>query len=410
MLGTQHTLFLLQGIRTIRVTLNRTSSDGQKPRQCLPGRLATARTRGMAKKSIQARRSWPSASEAPTPTEREAATTAATNQPLPPGILVTAPPPWHTSALIAGLLANLSFWVPHMASVDEIATAQTLLHVNFPDLLSVTHVALLRLLLGAVMVGDTLYAFFYGSWKQDTDYYQPYSQLKVVRGIPFRGAWRPGGSLGSGLLTLSSFTMWAWVLEGLTFLLTGGLPLYLQWAGAAAPPPPQWLYRVALVGWEISAPTSLLVSVVDKYVLWPMALAQEGENNAKLLKHPGALLEHNWNVLACLLEVAVLGGLPLRVVDVAWAPLFGLVYVLFSYAYMHAWAPPSAGPQFLYPFLDTTLGWRTTACLLALLAVLVLSFGAFFVLDVILLHVGGGIVGHLAAVGVMALAVCRFRD
>lgn len=300
-----------------------------------------------------------------------------------------------------------------MASIDEIATAETLLRVNFPHLLSVTHVAFLRLFLGAVMVGDTLYAFFYGAWEQDTDYYQPYSRLKVVRGIRFRGAWRPGGSLGSGLMTLSSFTMWAWALQGMTFLLTGSLPLSLQYYGTAgsSAQAPQWLYRIALLGWEISAPTSLLVSVVVKYVLWPMALAQqEGENNAKLLKHPGALLEHNWNVIACLLEVAVLGGLPVRGVAWAAAPLFGLVYVLFSYAMMHAWAPPAAGPQFLYPFLDTTLGVGTTACLLALLAVLVLAFGAFFVLEYVFLHVGGGIVGHLAAVGVVALAVCRFRD
>ena len=46
--------------------------------------------------------------------------------------------------------------------------------------------------------------------------------------------------------------------------------------------------------------TLQLVSAIVKYVLWPMAM-EEGENNANVLKHPGALLEHNWNVLSCLI-------------------------------------------------------------------------------------------------------------
>ena len=207
--------------------------------------------------------------------------------------------------------------------------------------------------------------------------------------------------------------MVAWVLEGVTFMLLGGISLYLSQSRTEGNHTelPVWLYRAALVGWQISAPISLLVCAIVKYVLWPMNMEQGG-NNINVLKHPGALLEHNWNVLSCLLEVALLGGLPIRYQDYALAPLFGLVYVLFSYAMVGAWAPASEGPQFMYPFLDTTLGWRTTACLLALLGVLTTSFGIFGALDHVITELlqPDDVSSHVAAVVMVGAAVCRFRD
>lgn len=159
----------------------------------------------------------------------------------------------------------------------------------------------------------------------------------------------------------------------------------------------------------VASPCTQLVSAIVKYVLWPMAL---GENNANVLKHPGALLEHNWNVLSCLVEVALLGGLPIRYQDYALAPLFGLTYVLYSYAMVNSWAPPSHGPQFIYPFFDTTLGWLTTACLLGLLAALTAAFGIFCALDHFITETlqPDDIFSHVAAVVVIGAAVCRFRD
>lgn len=208
-------------------------------------------------------------------------------------------------------------------------------------------------------------------------------------------------------VTLSSFTMWAWTLEGICFFLLGGIPLYVECTGNE---PAVGVYRTALVLWEICAPTSMLVSAVVKYVLWPAA-AEAGENNIKVFKHPGALLEHNWNVLSCLVEVALLGGLPIRYNrDFVWAPLFGLVYVLFSYAMVFAWAPADQGPQFIYPFLDTTMGWLTTVCLWALLGVLTASFEIFGYLDHFLTEIldEQDVLSRVAAVFVIALCVCRF--
>eukprot|EP00977_Amphora_coffeiformis_P014389 scaffold4003_cov165-Amphora_coffeaeformis.AAC.16 len=321
-------------------------------------------------------------------------------------------PPWHTAALIALLLAVFTARIPDcLASMDHIANQETLMHVIFPRILAVRQVALIRLLLGSVIMLDTIYAFFYGKWEQDTAYYYPYSRLRVVRGIRFRG-YVYSGSLKSACMTLSSFTMWSWVVEGATFMMLGGMTLYLD-----THPTDElsiWLYRAVMIGWEICAPASILVSAIVKYVLWPLALEQKNgpdNNNSNVLKHPLALLEHNWNVLSVLVEVALLGGLPIRYQDFGWAPLFGLVYVLYSYAMMNAWVSPDVGPQFIYPFLDSTMEWLTSVCLLALLGVLMLSFGIFYALDYFITEIlQENVLAHVASVVVIGLCVCRFRD
>jgi hypothetical protein len=327
-------------------------------------------------------------------------------------VLKSAPPPWHAVALVVGLFAIFLRRLPPLASLDEIATLETIQHVNFNTIFSVQQVGWIRILSGVIMLMDSTYAFLFGAWEQDTVYWcaaPASSKLTPVQQMKFRGVFRaqPTASIGSGLMTWSSFTMWAWILEGWTFVLLGVLTLL--------PPdtaPLQWLYRIALIGWEISAPTSILVSSVVKYVLWPEC----AENSAKyqthnVLKHPGALLEHNWNVLAALLDIGMLGGLPVRFQDIGVAPLFGLVYVVFSWSMMHSWCHPDKGPQFIYPFLDTTMGWTTSAALLALLLLLMLSYGIFAWADHVLTeYLGGSIVTHAVGVVLFAACVCRFRD
>ena len=79
---------------------------------------------------------------------------------------------------------------------------------------------------------------------------------------------------------------------------------------------------------------------------------------------------------------------------------------------VNAWAAPCHGPQFMYPFLDTTLGWRTTACLLALLAVLTTAFGIFCALNHFITETlqTDDLWSRVAAVVVIGASVCRFRD
>jgi hypothetical protein len=283
--------------------------------------------------------------------------------PMPSTVLTEAPtPPWHTSLTLVLLIAYFATCIPNsLDSIEkDIVTNQELwMHVNFPNSLSVRQMAYIRLGLGMVMILDSIYAVLYGYWDQDTEYYYPYSRLQPVQHIKFRG-YMYSGSISSALMTLSSFTMWAWVLEGITFLLLGSIPLYMEYTDGMEPPP--WMYRITFVFWQICAPTSMLISVIVKYVLWPAAAKAGANNNIQVLQHPGALLEHNWNVLSCLVEVALLGGgLPIRYYyDFVWAPLFGLLYVLFSHSMTMSWTTDRHhGPQFIYPFLDTTSTYRT---------------------------------------------------
>ena len=324
-------------------------------------------------------------------------------------------PPWHTTALIVLLLAIFTARIPDRLAAMDQNMANHVMHTNFPELLTIRQVGLIRLMMGSVIMMDTIYAFFYGKWDQDTEYYYPYSRLQVVRGIPFRGYFASGGgSLSKACMTMSSFTMWSWVVQGTTFMMLGGMTLYLD-----THPNHElsiWLYRAVMIGWKICAPASFLVSAIVKYILWPLALEAKsngpGTNNANVLKHPLALLEHNWNVLSALVEVALLGGLPIRYQDFVWAPLFGLVYVLYSYAMMYAWVSPKFGPQYIYPFLDSTMGWLTSVCLLALLGVLMLSFGIFYALDYFITEIlpEGNVWSHVASVVAIGLCVCRFCD
>jgi hypothetical protein len=233
-------------------------------------------------------------------------------------------------------------------------------------------------------------------------------------------------------MTLSSFTMWCFTLEGVAFVLAGIVTLIMAETSSsgATDREPQaispWLLRTAVLSWEISASFSLLVSAIVKYVLWPFAL-QQGSGNASILKHPGSLLEHNLNSIAALTEVGLLGGLPCRLSDFALAPLFGIFYLLYSWWMMHSWvvvasddtSPNSStatrfvGPQFLYPFLDTTLGTTTSLAILVLLLILTITMTIFVFVEYVLVEaecLGKSFTAHATAVTIIAISVCRFRD
>lgn len=224
----------------------------------------------------------------------------------------------------------------------------------------------------------------------------------------------PDGNFRSGWMTLSSFTMWCFALEGVAFVLAGIITLMAASSAVISP----WLLRTAILSWEISAPFSLLVSAIVKYVLWPFALHQ-GSGNASILKHPGSLLEHNLNSIAALTEVGLLGGLPCRLSDFALAPLFGLLYILYSWWMMHSWIVTTDsnatkfGPQFIYPFFDTTLGAATSVALLVLLLILTVAMAIFVLAEYVLVeaeYLGKSAAAHAMAVTLMAATVCRFRD
>lgn len=381
---------------------------------------------------------------------------------------VSALPPWHTATCLVAIVAvclhhcwGLNFLTttrtddsqsPDQLDDSIASDAKNAIAVAASDRRLLVAVA--RLVFGTIMLGDSFYVLLWGKWEQDFVYTQG-SKLQGVRNVRFRGIFvEKPYSFRRGIFTLSSFTMWAWTIEGVAFVLLGTIPLLIETGFATgADSIPLWIYRLTIVAWEISAPTSLLVSAVVKYILWPEALRDQknarevdegedndndnmnkregknyGNNNSNVLKHPGALMEHNLNSIAALFETGLLGGVPVRYSDITLAPLFGLSYVLFSYAMMHRWPVggdadddgarynslvrhQKLGPHFMYPFLDPTLpGITPTLALLALLLALMISFAIFCFVDRVLASLGGGWVTHLSVVIVLSACVCRFRD
>ena len=201
------------------------------------------------------------------------------------------------------------------------------------------------------------------------------------------------------------FTMISFWLTGISFFLCG--------IAALTETPSPWLLRVALLSAECAAPTSLLISAVVKYVLWPQALAQ-GSSNTEIFKDPQGLLKHNGTVVMWLLELGLLGGLPIEWSHIAVAPLWGIAYVYFAWFMADKWSKPSDGPQFIYPFFDTTLGVTTSIALVALLLVLMTFYAVLAFAEQSLQAYEWEAIGSLGTNVLFMIAtvllVCRFRD
>lgn len=232
-----------------------------------------------------------------------------------------------------------------------------------------------------------------------------------------------------GFRTQLPFTSWCWNLIGISF----GVSAYINWMTLwqqrqstqqqqqqeqqRSSPVGRWTLRIGLLSFESVAPSSLLVSAVTSYVIWPAVLASEGDSSG--LSNVRTLLWHNANVLMVLCEVAFLGGIPIVASHCATTPLFGCLYVAFTWLYRDQWSPCSpdhnhnngdCSSQFLYNFMDTTLGSTVTISLLALLTVLMAFFFILCAAKGILHKTGNSLPAHLLFVALLAFAVCRFQD
>ena len=230
------------------------------------------------------------------------------------------------------------------------------------------------------------------SWVQVTSYL-PQSKLRKTQIVM------------EGIRTLLPYTSWAWNVLGISFALNAFIAHQGGVLGKEAVPKP--LLRAAFLLYEIAAPTALLVSFVVSYAIWPNIIRQGG--STANIQAPRTLIWHNANLMMALSEIVLLGGMPVRLAHFAVAPIFGIVYVLVAWSLMHYWKP-SAGPQFLYFFFDTTLGTTTTYAMLVLLAVMLSFYGLFALADLLLNHVGGGLISRLLFVILTCTVVCRFRD
>ncbi len=214
-----------------------------------------------------------------------------------------------------------------------------------------------------------------------------------------------------GIRHLSPFTCWSWNVLGISFALSA----YTGWAvqssdqGSTAVSP--WLLRCTLILWEIAAPCTLLVATIVRYVIWPAILKKTGHGGA-MVTTP-ALLQHNANVFMAMSEVALLGGLPVHMSHISLPVLFGVTYVFFTWAIRNYWNP-SSGSAFLYFFLDTTLGIKTTLVLFILLLVQMTFYTLFSGIDWLVEHIDGheerALFGHCVVVLVVCFMVCRVRN
>lgn len=290
-------------------------------------------------------------------------------------------PPWHAVALIVAFVA---IFVQQLPVKQSQVPETTFSHVLFPTIFPLRLVICMRLLFASIIFTDCFRAFALVEYLDHQTEYHPGSALKAGAPIHYRGILTKDGTLQSAALGVASFTMVTWLLEGLVFLSAALLPLYSNESTTA-------INGIVLCAWEIVAPTALLITLVVTYVLWPFAVAAERsgkKGNVGLLNRLGPLLAHNMNILAITTELSLLGGLPIRLDHFAMAPLYGSAYVIFSWAMKDQWLPQLSqaerkawGPQFLYPFMDTSLGWQHTASLAALLLVLLMSHIAIYALQ-----------------------------
>ena len=294
--------------------------------------------------------------------------------PLIPPVLTSAPPPWHAVVLLMSMVSLFVSLLPSLESLDQRATMQTFSNIIFPNYLSLQHVAYIRLSMATIIFALSTQTMLGPGWTQETVYRQ---DSKLVR-APNRL---------TGIRTMFPFTSVAWNVLGLAFGLSGYIALQVvqqvqngALLGQVSISP--WLLRSALVTWEMAAPFTLLVASVIRYAIWPAVLkAQTSTANLKTFRN---IMMHNLNVAMALTEVALLGGISVQWQDVAFAPLVGCAYVVFSWCMVHSWNDATKGPQFIYYFFDTTRGQAASVALIVLLCVLVLFYAMFCSVEYIL--------------------------
>jgi len=315
--------------------------------------------------------------------------------------LASAPPPWHSVALLGLFTAIFAYYLPSLDTIDDVATVDTFTKRSFPDLVSIGLLGTIRALIaGSIWVTSFHTAVIDNGWQQTTTYLEG-SKLKMVPNTL------------SGIKTMMPFTSWAWNLLGASFTLSAYIALKVAFSEGrqeeGGPTFDPWTLRCALLLWEISAPFTLLVAAVVRYAIWPGVLkAKESTNN---LKHGRNVMMHNMNVLFAVTEQALLGGVPVLWRHVSLGPLVGCAYVLFSWCMTHRWNDSSKhGPQFIYFFFDTTIGRTASIALVVLLLVLMGAYGTFVVTEEILTFVDGGVLAHFAFVALVCAVTMRFRD
>lgn len=326
--------------------------------------------------------------------------------PIVQQVLTSAPPPWHSVALVGLIAAAFTQLLPSWEQIDEIATISTFARAE-PWIGGVWQLGLIRLCIASSIWATSLHILCGPGWHQVTKW-KPASKLKSGATIKL-----------SGIKTMFPFTSWSWNLLGLSYTLNAFIALCVatQQDAWIVELKHNWLLRFSLIIWEIAAPCAILVSTVVRFAIWEMVL--KGGGDTANLKSFRNIMMHNINSVFVLMEVALFGALPVRYIELSLAPLFGVCYVLFTWSMSLRWSPGN-GPQFIYYFFDTTMGKVTSISLLALLCALLLFYVLFATARIGLdtlsktfpesAYESIQLACHASFVVLISSAVCRFRD
>lgn len=148
----------------------------------------------------------------------------------------------------------------------------------------------------------------------------------------------PEGSKGIkvriwGAGRFATFTVWCWTLQGVYFALTCySFFLLPPETGTAGADKFSLIAAVALVLFETSLATSILVTVVVTFVLFPHAMKSSVDSNCEALCRPAALMMHNANV-AFMVGELLLTGMPVFLSHFAFGVLLGCTYVVFAWVW-----------------------------------------------------------------------------
>ena len=312
-----------------------------------------------------------------------------------------APPPLHTLIVFTIVMIGCLYLMPSLETVDEYATIETFTSCIFQE--GIFHFTPLALGIIRMSFAFICLIVTHAKWRRGVDLkltYLPASKLR--RGRIQMSGWRTQGF----------FTAWSWNLLGISFFFGGLIPLLVEYERQHILAQYPWILRTALVSFEIAAPCALFISFIVTYSLWPTAYKTHGPDGTAGLKSWVSLFQHNINTFMVLLELCLMGGLPVKLSHASFAPIYAGCYQIFMWIMAPYWVADH-GPIFLYFFVDTTLGKKTTYFMMGLLSVIFVSFLFFAFLEMgvsVVEHSGHGVVPNLGIVFLISSLLMKFSD
>jgi hypothetical protein len=314
---------------------------------------------------------------------------------------MNANPPIHTLLTFTIAMVLCVWSLPSLRSVDEYATIETFTTSIFktgPFYLAPISLGCIRLSFAVICVVVTT--------------------AKIKKGCEFKIVRLSGSKLRGGIVEMKGwktqgfYTSWAWNLLGVSFFLSGTIPIFVASGRDDILINHPWILRAALISFEIAAPSAFLTTFIVTYALWPQAYNTHGASGTVGFKGWINLLQHDGNSAMVLLEITLMGGMPVVLSHAALAPLFAGVYQIFLWSMVNRWSPRH-GPVFPYFFMDTTLGTRTTLFMLALLATIGCFFAVFALLDrgmALIEHGDYGVIPNLCCIICASYLLMKFKD